>query len=111
MIPINLHRLDLVSLDLVVQCAQAGSISSASARCRLSVMGASERLRRLEQSLGKRLFLRRRHGLELTPAGDVVVRAANRILLATGAMLGDVASAPEPAPAGAENSGRRRKAA
>lgn len=78
---LNLARLDLASLKLVVHCADMGSISAAAPACHLSLMGASERLRRLEDAFGKPLFLRHRRGLEPTDAGRAVVLAGQQILL------------------------------
>jgi molybdenum-dependent DNA-binding transcriptional regulator ModE len=104
---INLARLDLVSMHLLVECAAALSISVAARHCNLSVMGASERLRRLEESLGRRLFHRHRHGLEITAAGLVATRCASSMITTAHQLLTDVSAARESAPTRAENPGRR----
>lgn len=106
---VNLRRLDLVSLQLLVHCREHGSISAAASHSNLSVMGASERLRRFENALGKPLFVRHRRGLEPTEAGLLAIRAARTVLDVIFDM-GAAVGATEPAAnrAGA-NSGRRGK--
>lgn len=108
---INLTRLDLVSMRLVLACARQhhGSISAAAPACNMSVMGASERLRRLEEALGQPLFRRVRQGLTATEAGEAAVRAAERIFGIVQEMMLDVRAAQPAAPD--ENCGRRGKSA
>jgi molybdate transport repressor ModE-like protein len=106
-IGINLARIDLVSLNLVVHCARAGSISAAARDCHLSVMAASERLRRLEAGLGKRLFNRHRRGLEATEAGVAVSRAGEDMLHTVRLMALEVSQAREEATQLKDNPGRR----
>lgn len=108
---INVARLDLVSLHLVLECASRGSISAAAPHCHLSVMGASERLRRLEELLGKRLFDRHRGGVQLTEAGDVVVRGARALFEVVRLTVDEVKNAKDNAPMSAPNSGRRGRTA
>ena len=103
----NLSRLDLVSMRLVVECAMHGSISAAAARCHLSVMGASERLRRLEETVGKPLFHRHRKGLQITQAGCVAVRWAEVMLEGARHLVREVAAVPPCLPKQALNPGRR----
>jgi molybdate transport repressor ModE-like protein len=105
----NLARLDFVSINLLVQCASRGSISAAAEHCHLSVMGASGRLRRLEDTLGKPLFHRQRHGLAPTQAGEAALRCARSVLAAIGEMVAEVAAMPPNPPGPAQNSGRRAK--
>lgn len=104
---INLARLDLVSLRLVLECASRGSISAAARYCNLSVMGASQRLRRLEELFGKALFHRHRHGLELTEAGAAAVRGGRLMFAAVQQMLTEVENARLCLPSQSINSGRR----
>lgn len=110
-LPTNLARLDLVSIHLLLQCASQGSISAAAKRCHMSVMSASVRLRRLEDTLGKPLFHRHRRGLAPTEAGTAVLRAAEHVLLAVGEMLAEGAAAPCALPRQGANTGRRPKMA
>ena len=64
---VNLRRLDLLSPEPLVQCAALGSVSAAAQRCSLPVLGASERLRRLEGTFGKPLF----HRVDVVRTGAV----------------------------------------
>lgn len=107
---INLSRFDLVSMRLLLECMRCGSISAAAVHCHLSVMGASARLQRLEETLGKALFHRNRGGLEVTAAGVVAVRWAETILLSVQSMLDDVGATEASAPTLVPNPGRRGKA-
>jgi molybdate transport repressor ModE-like protein len=108
-ITINLARLDLVSMRLLLECAERGSISGAAKHCHLSVMGASERLRRLEETLGKVLFYRHRGGLELTDAGSVAATSAKAVMVAMHQLVTDVQASGSSSPTYAENPGRRGK--
>lgn len=108
---VNLARFDLVSLRLLVECAAAGTLSAASQRCHMSLMGASERLQRLEFALGKPLFHRYRHGLELTEAGVVAARMAAGILMSVDQMIEQVSVANVSAPRFGLNPGRRGRRA
>jgi molybdenum-dependent DNA-binding transcriptional regulator ModE len=104
---VNLARLDLVSMQLLLHCAASGSISAASEHSHLSIMGASARLRRLEETLGKPLFHRHRHGLELTEAGAAAVAAARTMMLAVDSLLDEVRSAVVSPAMRRDNPGRR----
>jgi len=70
----NLARFDLVSIRLIVRCAQTGSLTKAAQDAHLAVAAASRRLRDLEGVLGLRLFERHSRGLVVTPAGRVFVQ-------------------------------------
>ena len=74
-------------------------------------MGASERLRRLEDSLGKQLFHRHRHGLQPTEAGRLLATHGRVILQAVEAMTQDVRTVPACDPRHKPNTGRAGKAA
>lgn len=91
--PVNLGRLDLVSIRLAVLCARSGSLSTAADTCHLSVSGASDRLRRLEESLGVRLFVRRRYGMEPTNAGAILFDGGGEILRAIEVLVNDIRNA------------------
>jgi molybdate transport repressor ModE-like protein len=70
---INIARLDLQSIRLVILCAELGSLSAAARRNHCSISAASQRLKALEETLGKSLFVRGCRGLRLTDAGQVLV--------------------------------------
>jgi molybdenum-dependent DNA-binding transcriptional regulator ModE len=77
---LNLAGIDLVSIRLVILCADCGSLSAASKQGNMSLPTASHRLSSLEEYFRVRLFERNHRGLQLTPAGVVFVSDA-RILL------------------------------
>lgn len=66
--------LDWNLLKYFVQIAECGSIGSAAESLQLSQPSVSAALRRLEAQLGLQLFLRTRKGVQLTPAGDVLLK-------------------------------------
>ena len=79
-ISLNLARYDLLSIRIAVAAAQQGSLSAAAATCNLALAAASRRLRELEHSLGVVLFERHRHGLVLTPSGQIFLKHAIALL-------------------------------
>ncbi|AOB32888.1 hypothetical protein AKI39_22320 [Bordetella sp. H567] len=74
--------IDAQLLPAFVAVAETGSFTQAAARTGLSQSSISQRVRRLEDSLGKTLFLRDTHRVELTAAGATLLEYA-RSLLAT----------------------------
>lgn len=76
----NLARLDLVSIRLVVLCADEGSLAAAAKRAHLSKSNASHRLATLEASVGQPVFLRTHKGVRTTPAGALLVAHGRAIL-------------------------------
>jgi DNA-binding transcriptional LysR family regulator len=65
--------LDLLTLRVVLAVAESGSISAGSDRVQLAVAAASARISALEATLGVRIFERSPRGVELTPAGRMLV--------------------------------------
>jgi DNA-binding transcriptional LysR family regulator len=76
----NLARFDLVSIRLVVDCLQQGSLSAAARASHLALAAASRRLRELEDAVGEALFERHGRGLLPTSAGRVFARHALEML-------------------------------
>lgn len=74
------ERLDLLTLRVVVAVAESGSISAGSERVQLAVAAASARISSLEASLGVRIFERSPRGVELTPAGHLLVQRGRELL-------------------------------
>ena len=72
--PYNLARFDLVSIRLVVDCVQHGSLSAAARESHLALAAASRRIRELEDAVAEPLFERHGRGLRVTPAGRVFAR-------------------------------------
>ncbi|MBX3655820.1 MAG: LysR family transcriptional regulator [Ramlibacter sp.] len=77
---LNLMRYELATIRLAVECAREGQLSRAASNIHMSVSGASHRLKTLEGSLGKRLFVRLSNGMAPTPAGEVFVVHGRRVL-------------------------------
>ena len=71
---INLARLDLVSIRLVVLCAELGSLSAAAKWAHCTLSAGSQRISALEEALGRRLFVRDHRGLRPTEAGQLVAQ-------------------------------------
>jgi molybdate transport repressor ModE-like protein len=76
----NLARFDLVSIRLVVDCVQHGSLSAAAREAHLALAAASRRIRELEDAVGEPLFERHGRGVRPTPAGRVFARHALSLL-------------------------------
>jgi DNA-binding transcriptional LysR family regulator len=76
----NLARFDLVSIRLVVDCVQRGSLSAAAREAHLALAAASRRIRELEDAVGEPLFERHGRGVLPTPAGRVFARHAVGLL-------------------------------
>ncbi len=73
-------RLDLQDLRLIDAIADTGTLSRGAARVHLSVAAASDRLRHLEERLGKPLFYRSADGMALNLAGASFLRHARLVL-------------------------------
>lgn len=72
--------IDLGTLRVVIAAADFGSISAASERLQLAVAAASSRISALEESLGFRIFERSSRGVQLTPAGQMLVQRSRALL-------------------------------
>lgn len=71
---------DLADLRLFVHIAEANNLTKGAQRACLSPAAASARLKTLEQQLGSRLFYRGSRGVELTGAGETLLRHARVVL-------------------------------
>jgi DNA-binding transcriptional LysR family regulator len=69
-------RFDLVDLRLILNVAEANSITHGAARSGMALASASERIRAMELALGAPLFERKRRGVNPTAAGATVVHHA-----------------------------------
>ena len=74
------ETIDLSTLRVVIAAADLGSISAASERLQLAVAAASARITALEESLGFRVFERSSRGVQLTPAGQMLVQRSRALL-------------------------------
>ncbi|MFI9380763.1 LysR substrate-binding domain-containing protein [Kutzneria sp. NPDC052558] len=76
-----MSRFSLRQLEYFVAIAEAGTLSEAAARLRVSQPGLSQSLTDLERALGVQLAVRRKaHGITLTPSGSQVLRHARDLL-------------------------------
>lgn len=71
---------DLRQLRLFVAVAEELNFTRAAERVNLSQPALSQQIRGLEEDLGVALFLRTARGAVLTPAGDVLLEEARRLL-------------------------------
>jgi DNA-binding transcriptional LysR family regulator len=69
-------RFDLVDLRLILNVAEAASLTHGAARSGMALASASERVRAMEQALGTPLFERKRRGVSPTPAGIALIHHA-----------------------------------
>ncbi len=83
-------RFDLVDLQLVLNVAEAASITHGAARSGLALASASERIRDMEQALGAPLFERQRRGVTPTPAGIALVHHARLVTRQLEQMRGEL---------------------
>lgn len=72
-------RYDLVDLRLFIAIAEEHNLTRGAARVHLAPSSASHRLRQLEDALGTPLFGRQARGLELTRAGEALLRSARQV--------------------------------
>jgi DNA-binding transcriptional LysR family regulator len=77
------QALDLVSLRLFVAVCEHGSLARAAEKEALVASALSKRIAALEADLGSTLLLRRRRGVQPTPAGEALLRHAREVLSAT----------------------------
>jgi len=83
-------RFDLVDLRLVLNIAEAASITHGAARSGLALASASERLRDLERELGVSLFERQRRGVNPTSAGLALIHHARLVTRQLDEMNGEL---------------------
>jgi len=83
-------RYDLIDLRLFVNVAEADSITHGARRSNMSLAAASERIRAMEATLGTPLLARGRRGVELTPAGSILLQHARTVGSQLQQMRGDL---------------------
>ncbi len=74
--------MDFTDLEYIVAVAEDRNLSRAAERLIVAQPTLSKTLARLEKAVGLPLFLRRRHGLELTGEGERFVETARKLLKA-----------------------------
>ncbi|MGE5477562.1 MAG: LysR substrate-binding domain-containing protein [Bacteroidales bacterium] len=75
--------MDTAALRLFRAVARAGSVGAAAEEVHSVPSNVSARVRKLEDELGAKLFLREPRGMRLTPAGELLLDYADRILALT----------------------------
>ena len=75
-----MRDLDLISLRLFVSVCETRNIARAGERANLVGSAISKRLAQLEQTVGAKLLVRRRHGVDPTPAGETLLEHARAML-------------------------------
>ena len=83
-------RFDLVDLQLVLNVAEAASITHGATRSGLALASASERIRDMEQKLGAPLFERQRRGVTPTSAGLALIHHARLVTRQLDEMSGEL---------------------
>jgi len=83
-------RFDLTDLRLVLNVAEAASITHGAARSGLALASASERIRDMELALGAALFERKRRGVSPTPAGTALIHHARIVTRQMELMRGEL---------------------
>ncbi|MEA2800464.1 MAG: hypothetical protein QOE49_559 [Rhodospirillaceae bacterium] len=83
-------RFDLVDLRLVLNVAEAASITHGAVRSGMALASASERIRAMELALGAPLFERKRRGVSPTAAGATVVHHARLVTQQLELMAGEL---------------------
>jgi DNA-binding transcriptional LysR family regulator len=73
--------LNLRSLDIFVQIAESGGMSSTARRMRLTQSAVSQMIGTLEKSLGVKLFDRQVRPIALTPSGAILLERSRGLLL------------------------------
>ncbi|BCO29895.1 HTH-type transcriptional regulator GltC [Rhodoferax lithotrophicus] len=71
---------DLIDLRLFVAIAEAKNLTRGAERMHLAASSASHRMRLLEESLGTPLLIREPRGIQLTRAGEALLRHARQVL-------------------------------
>lgn len=75
-----MRDLDLITLRLFVTVCELGSIARAGEQASIVGSAISKRLAALEDVLGVAVLVRRRHGVETTPAGETLLEHARAML-------------------------------
>jgi DNA-binding transcriptional LysR family regulator len=87
-----MRDLDLTSLRLFAAVCDARSIARAGEQSNIVGSAVSKRIAALEEALGVDLLVRRRHGVEPTPAGETLLEHARSMLTSAERIRRDMAS-------------------
>ncbi|MFJ1300653.1 LysR family transcriptional regulator [Pseudomonadota bacterium AL_CKDN230030165-1A_HGKHYDSX7] len=87
-----MRDLDMTSLRLYVAVCEARSIAHAAREANMVGSAISKRLAQLEDTVGARLLVRKRHGVEPTAAGETLLEHARAILASNARIERDMAA-------------------
>lgn len=86
-----MRDLDLTTLRLFVTVCETGNMRRASEEVNMVASAVSKRLAQLEDTVGARLLLRKRHGVAPTPAGETLLQHARSMLMSARLIERDMA--------------------
>ena len=95
-IPNGLTRSMLSNFVILEAAARLGGFSRAAEELNLTQSAISHAVRKMEDLLGTKLFVRGRQSLSLTPAGEQMLRCAEQCILLTEAAITAVSYSPKP---------------
>ncbi|MFP4020441.1 MAG: LysR family transcriptional regulator [Halanaerobium sp.] len=78
------------SLEYFQEIAKVKSISKVANNSHISQPALSQQIQKLEDSLGKELFIRSNRGVKLTESGEIVLKYADNIIRTYNKMLSDL---------------------
>lgn len=78
------------SLNYFQEIAEIKSISKVANNSHISQPALSQQIQKLEDSLGKKLFIRSNRGVKLTKSGEIVLKYADNIIRTYNKMLSDL---------------------
>ena len=84
--------LDVKTLRLFVAVCECGTLARAAGRERIEASAISKRIAQLEDDLGVELLVRRRRGVEPTPAGAALLEHARSVLFTVDRIVSDAAA-------------------
>ncbi len=87
-----MRDLDLTSLRLFATVCETRNIARAGERASIVGSAISKRLAQLEETLGTPLLVRRRHGVDPTPAGETLLEHARSMLASSQRIERDMAA-------------------
>lgn len=82
--------MDLLELRYFLETARAGSMTHAAQGLHISQPALSKQIRLLEEELGQKLFIRTLHRVQLTKAGELLIKRAEEILELTNQTISDL---------------------
>ncbi len=86
-----MRDLDLITLRLFVSVCDTGNMRRAGEEAGMVASAVSKRLAQLEDTVGARLLLRKRHGVAPTPAGETLLQHARSMLMSARLIERDMA--------------------